>query len=233
MEWFAVAQQRDIGGNNLDFHVIIDGRAKTSSTSLEAALFIPADVQRQLIVSDDIGPFLDLGQVCKFNARRGLEAEFLRGQDPSVPSDNSAARIDENRVGPSKFLHAGCDLCDLVLGMGPGISRVRHEIHDGSVLHTEVAHDGIPFARVGFRARFSFRSRVCSTCHHDLQRGRTCGEPPKLRVERGGNPWKPLSGFHGWPNCATIAPARAFWRGSTYKPRDLRRLSAFMPQCRQ
>ena len=58
---------------------------------------IPAGVERQLVVGDDIGPLLRLALAPGDHGRDLRQAELSRGKQPAMPGDQAAVLVDQHR----------------------------------------------------------------------------------------------------------------------------------------
>ena len=56
-------------------------------------LAIPAGLLGELVVGEDVGALLRLGQMLEPDARHGLEAELLRGFDAAVAGDDAVPAL--------------------------------------------------------------------------------------------------------------------------------------------
>jgi hypothetical protein len=93
-------------------------------------LFVPASVERELIVGDDVGALL--GGAHRLDAQAGhpREAEYLGGFDAAVAGKNGVVGIDEDGVREAKALDRRCDLANLLFRVSarvplPGVERAR------------------------------------------------------------------------------------------------------------
>jgi hypothetical protein len=64
------------------------------------------------------------------------------GSYPSMPGNDTAPIIDQDRIAEAKPLYALRDLAYLLLGVGPRIVRVGPERLDRKHLHFEGGNDG-------------------------------------------------------------------------------------------
>ena len=91
-------------------------------------LAVPARVFGKLIVGDDIGADLGLGQVLEANGRDLLYAEQLGRLDAAMTGDDAARGVDQHGVGPTEFFDAVGDLADLLLRVSPRVGRPWFQI---------------------------------------------------------------------------------------------------------
>ena len=66
-------------------------------------LRVPAGVQRQLVVGDDVGALLRLAQPGKLDDRHVCHAELAGRQQPPVSGDDAVLAVDQDRVGPAEL----------------------------------------------------------------------------------------------------------------------------------
>lgn len=94
---------------------------------------VPAGVQGELVVGDDVGADLGLCQAFQAQAGHGGQPEALRGLCAAVAGDDAVVRVDEHRVGEAEFADGGGDLGDLPGRVGAAVARVGHELGDREV----------------------------------------------------------------------------------------------------
>src|SRR5690606_5472911 len=88
-------------------------------------LLVPAGIQRELVVRENIGPPLCFGEMRQGQRGHALHAEKLGRLDSSVACDDLAITRDEHGIGEAEALDRGCDLLELFSGMGSRVARVR------------------------------------------------------------------------------------------------------------
>ena len=66
-------------------------------------LAIPASLLGELVVGDDVGTLLRLGEVRKLDHGDRVEAELLRRLEPAVARDDAALSVDEDRAGEAEL----------------------------------------------------------------------------------------------------------------------------------
>ena len=115
---------------------------------------IPAGVQRQLVVGDDVGAFLRCAQSRQFDDRHLGDAEFPRSHEPPMTGYDAVVAIDEDGGGPTELADGGGDLRDLGIGMGAGIAGVWDQRRGRTVVNHKVA---IRIAGVTRRSHRSLR----------------------------------------------------------------------------
>jgi hypothetical protein len=96
---------------------------------------IPARLQRELVVGDQIRPLLGLAQLVEPNHRHLGEPELARGEQPAVTGEDAALLVNQHRVRPPEFHHARRDLIDLRLAVRARIALVRAQPVDWPKLY--------------------------------------------------------------------------------------------------
>lgn len=86
---------------------------------------VPACVERELVVGDHVGSTLCGRQVIENDDRNRIEPELARRQQPAVAGNNTAPRVNQDRVGPTELDDRGRNLRDLSVVMRSGVTRVR------------------------------------------------------------------------------------------------------------
>jgi hypothetical protein len=86
---------------------------------------VPGRVLRQAIVGNDEGLPLGLTEVIHADGGYLVQAEYLGRQEPAMPGDYPAARVDQQRHDEAESLYAARDLIDLCRTMNAGISRIE------------------------------------------------------------------------------------------------------------
>lgn len=94
---------------------------------------VPTCLLGQLVVSQDVSPYLILRQVFKADRRHSRYAQELSRTQPTMACNYVVLLINENRVREAKCLDAVGDLADLFLGMGASVSRIRRKVSDALV----------------------------------------------------------------------------------------------------
>ena len=84
---------------------------------------VPAGVERQLVVSDDVSAPLSVREMRQFDCRHGLPAQRAGGLHPAMAGNDLAVLGDQHRVGESKPADRRRYLLELLLRMGPRIAR--------------------------------------------------------------------------------------------------------------
>ena len=77
-------------------------------------LGVPAGIQGELVVGEDIGAFLRLREVIENDHRHLGQANASGGEQASVSGQDSGSGVDQNRVGEAKFANTAGDLLDLL-----------------------------------------------------------------------------------------------------------------------
>jgi hypothetical protein len=96
-------------------------------------LLVPARIEGNLIVSDDVGPPLSGRQVIKDDHRDSIEAKLTRGQQPAMAGNDAALPIDQDRIGPAELDNRGRDLRNLVVVVCTGVARIGDQPVEGPV----------------------------------------------------------------------------------------------------
>ena len=113
----------------------VDAQALQLAQLERQQLLVPAGIQRQLVVGDDVGSPLRLGPAGRDHHRDLGEPQPLGRQHAPVAGDDRSGLVDQDRHRPSPLPDRGRDLGDLLVGMGPGVARVRHQGRHGPALH--------------------------------------------------------------------------------------------------
>jgi hypothetical protein len=97
---------------------------------------VPAGVQRQLVIGDDVGALLRLAQPGKLDDRHRGHPELPCCKQPAVPGDDAVRAIDEDRIGPAELADRSRDLRHLRIGVrarivGEGSQRRERTVLDG------------------------------------------------------------------------------------------------------
>jgi hypothetical protein len=106
------------------------GQPQVEAVAVEGMQFggqqflVPASVQGQLVVCQDIGAALSFGQVVEDQHRHGVEAKLFRRRQPPVAGDDVALAIGENGIGEAELDDAGGDLRHLAVRMCPRIAVI-------------------------------------------------------------------------------------------------------------
>ena len=105
-------------------------------------VLVPARIQGQTIVGDDVGALLRLGQVGEFDHRDGGHPQLAGRQEPPVAGDDAGVAVDQDRVRPAELEQAGGDLGDLLGAVGSRVPLVGAEPVDGPVFQFSGQPDG-------------------------------------------------------------------------------------------
>ena len=100
-------------------------------------LLIPARIQRQPVVGNDVGALLHGGQVRQFDHRHLGHAQLVRRRQPPVSRDDAVVAIDQDRVRPAVLDNAGRDLGDLRFGVRARVAGVGDQRLDLAVLDVQ------------------------------------------------------------------------------------------------
>jgi hypothetical protein len=93
-------------------------------------LAIPAVVQDELVVGEDVSPALRRIEVREANRRDALQAYELGCLDPAMSGDDLVIIADQHRIGEAELLNAIGNLPDLLLGMGTRIPCIGSQACD-------------------------------------------------------------------------------------------------------
>jgi hypothetical protein len=126
--------EREAGDLDVEFQI-------NKSLQLDGKqLAVPTGIEGQLVVGDDVGSALRRIEVGQAQRRNALHSQQLGGFHSAMPGDDLAVIADQHRIGEAEPLDAVGDLPDLLLGVGPGVSRIgsqtvdRHVVDDHCVL---------------------------------------------------------------------------------------------------
>src|SRR5262249_44748843 len=118
----------DREAGELNVEVEVTGRELFEFEGQE--LLVPAGVECDLVVGEDIGPLLGCRHAVDAKAWDGLHPQKLGGFDTAVTSEDLVISIDQNRVGEAEALDAVGDLPDLFPRMSPGVSGIGAKVRD-------------------------------------------------------------------------------------------------------
>ena len=113
-----------------EIEVLVLQRRKFSAKQL----VVPAGVQRELIVRDDVRALLRLGQVIQNDHRHFFELQLARGKKPPVPGDDAGLGVHQDRIVEAELRDARGDLRDLRVGVRSRISRVGNQLFERPML---------------------------------------------------------------------------------------------------
>lgn len=106
-----------------DVKIGVDGSQVLQLDGQDVA--VPASLFGQLVVGEDVGALLGIGQLLEPDHRNCFEAELLGGGNATMSSDDGVGLVDENRIIEPKGLNARCDLGDLLRAVDARIGAVR------------------------------------------------------------------------------------------------------------
>ena len=89
---------------------------------------VPAGVEGDAVVGDDVGAFFGLGPAGGHHDRDLGHAQALCGQRAAVAGNDAALLIDQDGRGPAPLLDRGDDLVDLLGRVGAAVAGVGDEI---------------------------------------------------------------------------------------------------------
>ena len=96
---------------------------------------IPAGVERQLVVGDDVGALLRFREPGELDDGHFGEPELACREQPAVAGDDAVVAIDQDRVGPAELADRGGDLGHLRIRMRAGVAGVGDQRCGGTVFH--------------------------------------------------------------------------------------------------
>ena len=89
---------------------------------------VPAGIERQLVVGDDVGLLLGLAQAGEFDHRHLRQAELPGCEQPAVSGDDAIVAVDEDRVGETEGANGGSNLRHLRVGVRSRIAGIGNEV---------------------------------------------------------------------------------------------------------
>ena len=111
---------------------------------------VPGRVLRDAIVGEAQRLLLRRGQVAQHDHRHLGHAERHRSLEPTVPRDQHAILIHQQRVGEPEGQHAGLDLLELLGAVDARVAgmraQLRHRTQQDLRRHPGERHDAIRFA---------------------------------------------------------------------------------------
>jgi hypothetical protein len=96
---------------------------------------IPAGIESQPIVGQDVRALLRIGKMAQYNDWHLLQLEVACGQQPSMAGDDASLRVNQDWICKSKFGNAVRNLPDLMVGMSTSIPLVGDEPLNGPELN--------------------------------------------------------------------------------------------------
>ena len=91
---------------------------------------VPARLQGELVVCDQVRALLRLGEMLEPDHRHLGEAQLARREQPAVAGQDAGVLVDQDRVGPAELDHRGRDLIDLPLAVRARVALVRAQAVD-------------------------------------------------------------------------------------------------------
>jgi hypothetical protein len=85
-------------------------------------LFVPTCGLRQPVVGENVSPTLGLAEVIEDDDRHLAEVQFARRQQPAMTGDDPGVTVHQDRRVEPKLPNAGRNLCNLPVGVRPGIA---------------------------------------------------------------------------------------------------------------
>ena len=126
--------------------------------SLDQAL-VPAAHLAELVVGQDVGPALLLGQVVRDHARRHCLAVGLGGQQAAVAGDHVPGLVDHDRRDEAELLQGAPQRLDLLRRVRLRVVGVGDQLGDRPKLKACGCFHGAPFCARGLRWRFALAAR--------------------------------------------------------------------------
>ena len=103
---------------------------------------VPACELGELVVRDDEGPDLLLGEMVEADRRNRLHSELFGRAQASVAGDDGSGRVDEERVREAERLDRVRDLADLLRRVGARVPPPGREGIDRALVDVEVVELG-------------------------------------------------------------------------------------------
>src|SRR5205823_2004862 len=101
--------------------VEIETFAFESLQLLTQQFVIPASIERQAIVGQDVSAFLCIGEMAQYDDWHLLQLELARRQQPRMAGDDAILCVHQDWIRKPKFGNAVRNLPDLVVGVGTSI----------------------------------------------------------------------------------------------------------------
>ena len=117
-------RDREAGDADVEVEILHHQRTKLGRQQI----LVPAGVQGQLVVGQNIGALLCFSHVVDPKAGNLGKTQQLRRFDPAVSGKDRPPVIDQHRVGEPECLDAPGNLAHLLLRMGARIARPWREI---------------------------------------------------------------------------------------------------------
>ena len=122
-------QPLQLGGVEAD-QVEVEALVPQPRQLLRQQRVVPAGLQGELVVGDQVRPLLRLAEVLEPDHRHLGEPELARREQPAVAGEDAALLVDQDRVGPAELDHRGRDLIDLRLAVRARVALVRAQAVD-------------------------------------------------------------------------------------------------------
>ena len=126
----AIASSRSSSGGVEADQVEVEALVPQPSQLLRQQRVVPAGLQGELVVGDQVRPLLRLAEVLEADHRHLGEPELARREQPAVASQDPGVLVDQDRVGPAELDHRGRDLIDLRLAVRARVALVRAQAVD-------------------------------------------------------------------------------------------------------
>ena len=126
-------QAVDLGGleaSDLNIEAALRQQVSKLAQLSGKQLVVPPRVQRNFVVGQRQRALLGLAQIRQRHYRDVRQSKLERRQVATVPRKDRPVLVGKDRVSPAKPLDAVDDLFDLLLWVGPRISRMGAKIAD-------------------------------------------------------------------------------------------------------
>jgi len=125
-------------------------------------IFVPACVERELIVGDDVSPLLCLAEMIQNDHGYLGQSQPPGGEEAAVAGDDARFGVYKDRVIEPKLCNACRNLGDLRVGMRPGIPDQGNQLVDQPQL--DVFHHWLP-GHLRLRMGLAFALFAIPLCH--------------------------------------------------------------------
>ena len=145
---FVIGLVAGLGEQGLDFAIVETGEIEIEASRLQIRQFqgqqfiVPAGTLGELVLGQDEGALLPLGQVGQFDHRQIRHVELARREDATVPGDDAALAVDQDRVVEAELPDAGRDLGDLFLAVRARIAGIGDQRLDRAIVDLQGGHRG-------------------------------------------------------------------------------------------
>ena len=122
-------QPLELGGVEAD-QVEVEALVPQPGQLFRQQRVVPARLQGELVVGDQIRPLLRLAQVLEPDHRHLGQPELARREQPAMAGEDAALLVDQHRVGPAELDHRRRDLIDLRVAVRARVALVRAQAVD-------------------------------------------------------------------------------------------------------